>query len=58
MKSITKMGKMYSERLWIWKSHMNDMIDRHGMWRIDVADRMICGMWQILRFCVELEENC
>ena len=33
MKSITQMGKMYSGRLWIWKTHI-DTIDRHGMWQM------------------------
>ena len=32
MKSISKMGKMYSGRLWLEKSY--DTIDRHGMWHM------------------------
>ena len=32
MKSISQMGKMYSGRLWIWKSY--DTVDRHGMWQM------------------------
>ena len=30
MKSISKMGKMYSGRLWM----AYDTIDRHGMWQM------------------------